>query len=203
MLSDSIDKILVSHVFWMYCSLFLVVIFVFVRDQRNDLIKEKKGLENEKQELIEKTKKLNYFFECFINNMRNEGDLTATSLSIIDSYSLDKCSLDKNLPDNFLDLICKYIHLYEQIKKVINEEIKKSSAKIDAAQKKAGGDSDFFVSIVFGRQRRLYQLLNELEVANEKKNGKVCFIDAPDILVEQARKNHVERLGPPGSVHEM
>lgn len=169
MLSDLLSRALASPLFWMFSFLVLLFIFVIVRDQRNDLIKEKQKLENH---------------VVYLEKYKN---ITERAVSLIDVSSREQIftqfierflegGLSKDFLQNIISVNDDYFFL---MKKVILHKIK----EIENDHNKG---THFFPSF---SSYDMHTLLEYLEEENKKRIGKVRFIDAPDILFDQARKN--------------
>lgn len=150
----------------------IMLFFIYQKDVKK-LQKEKQGLEDE-------NKKLEWFITDNLLIHMNIQTLQAYSVRVMDNYIADS----KKFPKNYLYLICEYDRCYKQLKNVVNKELARLAS---ISNSKENNESKSLILI----QQKLCQLLNDLEDENKRRKGVVNFIDAPDILFDQARKNAI------------
>lgn len=172
--------------------LFLYSVMVFFIYQ-----KDVKNLQKEKEELKNENKKLEYFvIEYLLLKMKNVESMQSSFVSMVCDYERGK-----ELPNNFSYLICAYSECYEEMKKVIQEEIVRltSYVTIDELQRKTFEDTEG----IFLKQQKLNKLLNELKEMNKKRNGQPSeslkhFAETVSMIMEPAVRHR-----PSGGVVEM
>lgn len=172
MLNENIVSDIHGFSFIIFCCM---VVFFFAK------FTDVKKLQKEKQELENENKKLEYFLSEYFLHKMNDEELGQTFLTIIGNYVQGK-----ELPKSFLYLVCGYSRCYDLMHSTILLEIDRFAR---LAQEKLGYTTSKGRDLL-SKQSKLNDLLEELEEVNKKRNGGVRFINAPDILVEQARANY-------------
>lgn len=126
-----------------------------------------KTLEKEKQELVTENEKLEYFLSEYFLLRMNDQELLEAFSTILDNYTQSK-----ELPENFLCLVCGYSRSYKIMHTAILLEIDRWGRFI--LDKETAQD---LKKATLPRQSKFYDLLEELELANIKKNGRVSITD--------------------------
>lgn len=177
MLSQMINNVLTSYFFWMWFSVFLFVTFVIERNGRIELRKEK-------QELVAENEKLEYFLSGYFLLRMNDQGLLEVFTSILNNYTQGK-----DLPKNFLHLVCGYSKCYKLMHAAVLLEMDRFAR---LAQEKSGYTTSKGKDLL-SKQSKLIFLLEKLEGENENfgnRNNKNNFTDTPDILCEETLSRH-------------